>query len=990
MKQRIGLVLASILAAAMIGQSALAQGPVTRNVFDYGSWISTVQTGNSSTGASTIVVTSPASFPFNPFQVGVPIVVGSETVTITSASGCQGPGACTVGATFTALHLNAELITSATYGLQEAILNMPSIGGTVVIDSRWRGITANITAATGNTAVSISDQRTSPAVLYTWNGSAYAVTSQTITAAAINSALGYIPQAYAGSAGIPYASAAGTVSVANRTQVASQLGNNIWYADILGTDLAKAAALSAANSTNSGQIISFIPNFLNTTQTTYTTNGLDLTTTSGACISLDGPGLSQLPGMQSLLLYTGTAGNPIIQKTATKFNGGCFIRNLIIDGNNSASDVRIDNAFRWNLENLVIQGMASGGASPYDAALVIGPTTQSYEMKLNHVTVQQKSQISSLWGSFTVTSSAGAITAYAINSGGRYYNNGTVAPIPVINGCSVLPSPLPTFTFTSNGDGTFAISGISGGLGGTCTGAVYMSAPELATGPNFGIDYFNMTDSTAIDTVVAGVGKIAGIQHNHGANTFISEHVYVGQPSAIQENATNKVYGLEADSMTSQAVNVFGHSAYYDGITTVFNNTQNPSGYGKYAVVNFNTGEINNKFKGLTCSGTAGPNSGPYRSFGVMYGSGGGRLVNGDELEYTNDCLNVNNIYTARTIGDHLYDGVNTFGFTYASAYASTSTLTVTGVPYTAGTATTNFPATYLNAGATAPTTFSTAGTMFGINTPSGFTGNLIDAHINGAASAFTLGANGNLATSGTLTGTTINATANINATTGTITGQSVTATGVLSGASLSLSGSASPEITVASSMATSGSAFQYLATSLGTSTSLDFDFGATTATNDLVRMRFLHNAAGGGTTNQLTMGFAGNLFFNLFASGDVSIGTATDNSKQLHTTGAAQFDGGMLPSNTSATMTFFGKGVTASIGGSALVVGTCATGTATVSGATAGMTVLPPSPTDGTSINSLIVASATVTSANTVTVELCPIAAVTPTAKQYNVTVIN
>ena len=62
---------------------------------------------------------------------------------------------------------------------------------------------------------------------------------------------------------------------------------------------------------------------------------------------------------------------------------------------------------------------------------------------------------------------------------------------------------------------------------------------------------------------------------------------------------------------------------------------------------------------------------------------------------------------------------------------ASQSAITLTGSPYAAGTGTTNFPLFYLNSGA-APTTFNTAGTMLGINAPSGFTGNYLDIDNNG------------------------------------------------------------------------------------------------------------------------------------------------------------------------------------------------------------------------------------------------------------------
>ena len=83
---------------------------------------------------------------------------------------------------------------------------------------------------------------------------------------------------------------------------------------------------------------------------------------------------------------------------------------------------------------------------------------------------------------------------------------------------------------------------------------------------------------------------------------------------------------------------------------------------------------------------------------------------------------------------------------------ASTPGVTISGTPYTAGTATTNFPQLYVNTtGATGPTTFSTAGTMFGINAPSGFTGNFIDLYVNGGATQFRVTNTGAM-TSGAIT----------------------------------------------------------------------------------------------------------------------------------------------------------------------------------------------------------------------------------------------
>src|SRR5208337_195499 len=92
---------------------------------------------------------------------------------------------------------------------------------------------------------------------------------------------------------------------------------------------------------------------------------------------------------------------------------------------------------------------------------------------------------------------------------------------------------------------------------------------------------------------------------------------------------------------------------------------------------------------------------------------------------------------------------------TTAAGAVSQAAVTVSGAPYTAGSATTNFPLVYLNDGS-GPTTFSTTGTEFGINAPSGFTGNMLDFHVNGVASVAKLDYTGVLtALSGTFTATT-------------------------------------------------------------------------------------------------------------------------------------------------------------------------------------------------------------------------------------------
>lgn len=95
---------------------------------------------------------------------------------------------------------------------------------------------------------------------------------------------------------------------------------------------------------------------------------------------------------------------------------------------------------------------------------------------------------------------------------------------------------------------------------------------------------------------------------------------------------------------------------------------------------------------------------------------------------------------------------------TSAASAASAPATIFTGAIFTGGTGTTNFPHVLIQpSGATARTNYSTAGTAFGINTGSGFTGNLLDLGVNGA-SKFTVDSTGAL-NGTTVTGTTFTAT---------------------------------------------------------------------------------------------------------------------------------------------------------------------------------------------------------------------------------------
>lgn len=91
----------------------------------------------------------------------------------------------------------------------------------------------------------------------------------------------------------------------------------------------------------------------------------------------------------------------------------------------------------------------------------------------------------------------------------------------------------------------------------------------------------------------------------------------------------------------------------------------------------------------------------------------------------------------------------------------------------------------------------------------------------------------------------------------------------------------------------------------------------------------------------------------------------------------------------TGATGTTLLRGVTGNIGGGALTAGQCASGNATVTGATTAMSasaspVADPDP----SLSTGVVWDAFVSSANTVTVRVCGLVLVTPAATTYQVSV--
>lgn len=101
---------------------------------------------------------------------------------------------------------------------------------------------------------------------------------------------------------------------------------------------------------------------------------------------------------------------------------------------------------------------------------------------------------------------------------------------------------------------------------------------------------------------------------------------------------------------------------------------------------------------------------------------------------------------TAAILGANTFTGAQTNS---TAGAASAPAVVVSGAPYAAGSATTNFPLFYINeAAATASTTLSTSGTSFGINKDS-TSGNLMDLMVDGTSKFKVLATSGALTISG-------------------------------------------------------------------------------------------------------------------------------------------------------------------------------------------------------------------------------------------------
>ena len=167
-----------ILAAPLLAQVSPPTG-TSRTAgrfiaYNYGQWSMPIYQFPAGTGSKTFTLSNSTvqlgdGRVVMPFNTNAQVTVGTETVTLTAVgSGCiigsTAIGGCSLTATFSNPHTNADRVSSATFGLQEALNDAGnSGGGAVTIDSAWAGLggtTGIKNAATLPSNTAIEDVRT--------------------------------------------------------------------------------------------------------------------------------------------------------------------------------------------------------------------------------------------------------------------------------------------------------------------------------------------------------------------------------------------------------------------------------------------------------------------------------------------------------------------------------------------------------------------------------------------------------------------------------------------------------------------------------------------------------------------------------------------------------------------------------------------------------------------------------------------------------------
>jgi hypothetical protein len=354
-------------------------------------------------------------------------------------------------------------------------------------------------------------------------------------------------------------------------------------------------------------------------------------------------------------------------------------------------------------------------------------------------------------GTGTVTHTTGALTANAMLAG----NGG--ADIKVADGNGVLESigaittdiqPLKiAWTFNNvsqvfNGV-EFVCTNTASAVGSFCLQALGGSAGTTAL-----LQLDTAGDLTAAGTVTGNILASAG----SGAGSMqltagVLPSLTGSSAGFTAPTSVGTAYSLVLPSAGPSGTSVLEFGAVSGGFSTG-SFVAAGSSFANTALSNLASVSINTALLAQT-GVDLGSTTAPFRNV-YIFGSGTfasdyieftGNPSTGDVATFPDNTGTVGELNFAQTwSAAQTFSAIGNFS---AAGASSTPGLKVTGAPYTGGNSTTNFPQFYVNDG-TGPSTFSLNGTEVGINTPSSFTGNLLDFHVNGGATVAKLDYLGN------------------------------------------------------------------------------------------------------------------------------------------------------------------------------------------------------------------------------------------------------
>lgn len=697
-------ILALVILAATTGSAQNIEGQLIAS--QYGTWQVSGYAPDTYTFAPTACRVQGGDSFFPAFKAGTPVkIVDGDpnlTETVSPTNVISNNNACSISIAPVNHHNLPYYLTSATGGLQEAInANLTNPGlNTIILNNQWYqlgGSSSIISRVQGTAQLGLVDITTVPSTFYKWNGSQYA-------------------QAASGDE---------VSSVFGRTGGVAAESGDYTCLEVTGCDAEPNAYLSTTLSTSISATGTVIP-------LTASPSGL----AASGVVVID----------SEWIAYSGISGNNLTgatrgyhQTTAATHSGGTTVNVVSVDFTNPS------------------QG-------PWDYAVSTGPTPTI--LVFGCATANQTGQIFIQFGC--------AGSDVEITDGGSIFqNNGAgenklQAETGIGPGGGLAPITNSGYLFDSTRQNQ---SAVPQGFGGGIAGPVESVQPTTIAAPTI-TNFAEPVGSTTWSYECTGTdvdgntypGTIASI--TNGPATITSGEILVSCPfsaGAASETIWRTAGGPNTGSMITGVqpeTLIDGGGSATPGTPPAINSSipKVCTAGEASCLLSGTVAPIGSCANGWLYSNTSGTPSALYQCEGAVWVAVIPSTV-ASVFGRTGAVVAASGDYTAAQVTNA---AATNAANTYTAAGASSAPATMyTGTPYTGGTGTTTYPYWYYNcSGSTAPTTFSTSGTIYGVNTCSGFTGNIFDFYLNGTEE-FTLNRAGSITLAGNIAGRSFGTTTN-------------------------------------------------------------------------------------------------------------------------------------------------------------------------------------------------------------------------------------